>query len=418
MKLLILLMLAAAAACSKSQPPTTPTPTVVSIAISGNTGAGVVGQTMALTATATYSDGATANVTNQAAWDSSDTAVATVSATGILTFRASGTVDVRATFQNVAATTRVTVAPPAPTLSSIAVTGVAAAVAVGDTATLVATATYSDNSTAIVSGQVAWTSSNTGVATISGAGVVNFVGAGEVDLRAALSGITGQARVAVTANPVFRNLDGTVRDNVSNAPIEGVRVNVRGGPNDGRSTTTDAGGGYLFTGLQTSSFTLEFSTDKPYSPATRDVNFSDDTRIDVTLTPNVGQFYGQFTIALTVLQDTCQPPPNLSGFGTGTLVLTGQPNGTGVSARITERGVARTYTGGRMNIDGTFDGGLPAGTLFPGAVRLLALRPLHEVAATMQGKVSGNGITGTEFITYTVGCQPGATITIAISGSK
>src|SRR5687767_15307158 len=102
------------------------------------------------------------------------------------------------------------------------------------------------------------------------------------------------------------------------------------------------------------------------------------------------------------------PKPNFTGLGPGTLELAGQSNGTNLTVKITERDVSRTYTGGRMNVDGTFSGNLPPGTLFPGAIRLL-----HEISATMQGKVSGSSISGTEFMTYTNGCQAGAMISLA-----
>jgi hypothetical protein len=401
------------ASCSSSDTPVTPTVTLASIAVTGAAATAVVGQTAALNATATYSDGTTSNVTAQASWESTNTTVATVSPAGVAVYLAAGTVTFRATFQSVSGSTNVVVAAPAPTITSIAVTGLTTAAIVGESATLVATATYSNGSTAVVTTQAAWSSSNLSVATVSATGAVSFVGGGEADIRASLSGVTGSLRVTVSAQAEYRNLDGTAKDAVSNQSIENVLVVVRGGPNDGRSTRTDANGAYLFTGLLTGSFTVEFSTDQLYSPTSREVSLSGDSRLDVTLTPNVGVYYGAYTITLTVMQDTCQPPPNLSGFGSGTLVLTGQPNGTGVSAKITERGVSRTYTGGRMNVDGSFTGGLPAGTLFPGAVK-----PKHEIYSSMQGKVAGNSISGTESITYTVGCQPGATITIALSGNK
>jgi hypothetical protein len=400
------------AGCS-SKTPTTPTRTVSSVAVTGGGATAAVGQSATLVATATFSDNTTSVVTTQAAWVSSNTTVATVTAAGVVSFLEAGGVDIRATYSGATGSTHVEVSPPPPTLTAITVSGVGSSATVGSTGNLIATATYSNNSTAIVTSQVTWSTSNTAVATVTAAGVVTFIGAGDVDLRATLSGVTGSTRVTVSAQAAFKNLDGVVRDAVSDQPIEGVVVRIRGGADDGRSTQTNNAGFYSFSGLQTGSFTIEFSTDKAYASTSRDVTLSNDARVDVSLTPDVARYYGTFNISLTMTQSTCQPPPNLSGFGSGTLLLAGQANGTGFTAKITERDVSRTYTGGRMNVDGSFNGAVPPGTLFPGWIRLL-----HEISGTIQGKVTGTSVNGTESITYTVGCQPGATATILLNGNK
>lgn len=90
--------------------PTAPTaPTVTSVTISGNESTAAVGQTVALVATAIFSDGTTSNVTTQAAWESSNVAVATVSPTGSVNFVGAGEVDLRATLSGVSGSTHVSV---------------------------------------------------------------------------------------------------------------------------------------------------------------------------------------------------------------------------------------------------------------------------------------------------------------------
>jgi hypothetical protein len=74
------------------------TPTTVSVAVTGSA-VGTVGQTIALTARATLSDGSTPVVTGAAAWTTSDPAVATVGAsTGLVTLVSAGSVTITATY--------------------------------------------------------------------------------------------------------------------------------------------------------------------------------------------------------------------------------------------------------------------------------------------------------------------------------
>jgi hypothetical protein len=81
-----------------------------------------------------------------------------------------------------------------PTLSSIAVTPASpASLAVGSTQQFTATGTYSDDSTAAITSNVTWASSNTTIATISSAGLATGVAAGNTNITASLSGVTSPA---------------------------------------------------------------------------------------------------------------------------------------------------------------------------------------------------------------------------------
>ena len=80
---------------------------------------------------------------------------------------------------------------PALTLSSIAVTpNMPANLAVGFTTQFTATATYSNGSTADITPQVSWVSSDASVATISSAGIVTGIAVGNTNITATLSGKT------------------------------------------------------------------------------------------------------------------------------------------------------------------------------------------------------------------------------------
>jgi 6-phosphogluconolactonase (cycloisomerase 2 family) len=89
--------------------------------------------------------------------------------------------------------------PPAATLSSIAVTASSMTVAAGLTQQFAAMGTYSDSSKKDITSTVTWTSSATATATISSAGLATGVAAGTSTISAALSGVTGQATLTVTA---------------------------------------------------------------------------------------------------------------------------------------------------------------------------------------------------------------------------
>jgi hypothetical protein len=81
---------------------------VQSIAVTPETPATTVGDTVQLTATGTYPDAATADVTTAAAWASDDEAVATVAA-GLVTGVAAGTATITATYSGLADSVEATV---------------------------------------------------------------------------------------------------------------------------------------------------------------------------------------------------------------------------------------------------------------------------------------------------------------------
>ncbi|MDX7901633.1 Ig-like domain-containing protein, partial [Aeromonas media] len=69
----------------------------------------------------------------------------------------------------------------------------------GQTQQLTATATYSDNTTANVTGSVAWLSDDAATATITATGLLTGVEQGIAEVTASLDGITGNTiQVTVT----------------------------------------------------------------------------------------------------------------------------------------------------------------------------------------------------------------------------
>jgi len=136
----------------------------------------LVGDTLQLTETVAPSDASNKNVT----WTSDDEDVATVSSSGLVSAVAEGTATITVTTVDGGKTDSITITVnPAP----IAVTGVTIAeedqtILVGDTLQLNATVSPND----ATNKDVAWSSSDTGVATVSTTGLVTPVAAGSTTI--------------------------------------------------------------------------------------------------------------------------------------------------------------------------------------------------------------------------------------------
>ncbi len=87
-----------------------------------------------------------------------------------------------------------------PTLSSIAVTPGNPSIPKGTTQQFTATGTYSDGSTQNLTSTVAWSSSNTTVATINSTGLATAVGAGSTTIQASSGSISGSTTLTVTTS--------------------------------------------------------------------------------------------------------------------------------------------------------------------------------------------------------------------------
>lgn len=171
---------------------------VGSVAVLPSSASVVAGETVALSAT--VRDTAGRVVTDRiVSWTSSDTHVAVVSATGVVTGVAAGTALITATSEGKSGTSTITVVAPA--IASVTVAPSSDTVQVGDTVTL--TATVKDVIGAVVTDRpVAWSSSNTAVATVSATGVVTGRSTGTVVISATSGGRSGSATVTVVPVPV------------------------------------------------------------------------------------------------------------------------------------------------------------------------------------------------------------------------
>jgi uncharacterized protein YjdB len=167
-----------------------------SIAISGGSSL-AAGLSEQLAAQGNYTDSSTQTITSQVTWHSSDTTIATVSGSGMLTSLKAGTVTITATMSSVTGNANVTVTTAV--LASINVGMPSPSLASGGTEQLTATGVYSDNTTQSLTTQVAWSTSDSTVASVNSVGVLTAFKAGSVTVMATMSGISGTGTVVVNA---------------------------------------------------------------------------------------------------------------------------------------------------------------------------------------------------------------------------
>lgn len=173
--------------------------TLQSIAVTPANSSLGVGATQGMVAIGTFSDASTQNITSSVIWASGAPAVASVTAAGVVSAVTTGASTISAARGGITGSTTLTIT--AKTLQSIAVTPSAFSIAAGTGQQLVATGTYSDGSTQVITTSVAWTSANSGVASVgAGTGLVTGIAAGNgVAITARLGVVAGTGTASVTA---------------------------------------------------------------------------------------------------------------------------------------------------------------------------------------------------------------------------
>lgn len=162
------------------------------------------GLTQQLSATGTFTDGATRDLTAQVTWSAGDGGIASVSnadgSRGLVRGLNMGSTSVTATLGGVSASTTVTVTNAL--LASIGVTPASPSVPRGNSQQLTATGVYTDSTTADLTAQVTWSSSDASKATISNApgsqGRVQALAAGTTTITATLGTVSGGTTLTVT----------------------------------------------------------------------------------------------------------------------------------------------------------------------------------------------------------------------------
>ena len=178
---------------------------LMSIAVTPNNPSVALGVDTQFTATADYSDGSQVDVTDSVLWVSANTGVATISnanpTEGLAETLTTGSSVFTAALGGVTGFSALTVR--AATLVSIDGTPNAPAVVAGLTQQMIATGTYTDGSTQVITNSVVWSSTNAGVATVSNAGgsqgLATAVSMGMTTIRATSGAVMGSEVLTVSA---------------------------------------------------------------------------------------------------------------------------------------------------------------------------------------------------------------------------
>lgn len=174
--------------------------TLVGLDIAPGNPSVAAGTSQALTATAVYSDKSSQDVTAEVAWSTDDPTHVAIAADGTITGVAVGSATVHATAAGITGAALVTVTPA--TLVGLDIAPHALQIAKGHRHQLAAIGVFTDQSTADVTAQVAWTSSNAGVAIVSNdaatRGLVATLAQGDATVTASLAGHAATAAITVT----------------------------------------------------------------------------------------------------------------------------------------------------------------------------------------------------------------------------
>ncbi|MGB9446067.1 MAG: Ig-like domain-containing protein [Candidatus Acidiferrum sp.] len=177
-----------------------PPPVLLSITVGPPTISLAAGYTQQYTATGNYSDGSTGNLTASVTWASTSPAFASITSAGLASALTVGTTTISATSGTVVGSTTLTVTPPV--LLSIAVTPPSVSLGLYATQQYVATGTYSDNSTQVITNTVTWTSGNTSLVSISATGLASVLATSSSAISI-IASQTNSAGTLITSPPAW-----------------------------------------------------------------------------------------------------------------------------------------------------------------------------------------------------------------------
>jgi trimeric autotransporter adhesin len=212
--------------CTDSATLTVRDPAVTGLSVTPLTASIRVNGTQTFAANLIYEDGTSTAVTTGVSWTSSDGKIASITTAGgrggpgqggVATGIGAGTAKISATYGDYTAAASLTVTVAAP--SALVVTPATTTATVGTSQAFVATLVYDDGTTANVSAQATWTSSNASVATIgsggtggpgggtipgggNNGGTATALAIGSTTIGASYDGFSGSATLTVTDPPL------------------------------------------------------------------------------------------------------------------------------------------------------------------------------------------------------------------------
>jgi trimeric autotransporter adhesin len=180
-----------------------------------------LGESQALSATGSYSDGTSKILTQSVRWHSSGPTTAGVSPAGIVATKALGTTTINATLGSMSGTAGVTVTPAV--IVSLTITPATYSMIIGNSNQFQAIANYSDGTTQNMTSTVGWSAATPMILNVTNAGLVTGaqVGAGTLLARTSTGSFTASASVMIAplmmvsyfdrANAASSGYDGTIR---------------------------------------------------------------------------------------------------------------------------------------------------------------------------------------------------------------
>lgn len=176
--------------------------TVTGVTLSTGSVMGGIGSQSSITATAQTSS-FSFDVTSSAAWSSSNATVATVNSSGVIQYVSAGSAVITATYAGFSATVNVTVQAKSLISLALTISGGGSSVPMNGMKNVIATGTYSDASTEVLTNTAVWSSSNNSVLTVSNTlptiGKVTGLAGGTSTLTATIGSVSGTLLVTVNA---------------------------------------------------------------------------------------------------------------------------------------------------------------------------------------------------------------------------
>jgi uncharacterized protein YjdB len=174
--------------------------TIVSVSVTPSGRTIATGTRLTFTATGVFSDHTRQVITRDSTWASDNPAVATVGAGGGATAIGPGTANISATFIGVSGSSPLNVSSA--TLTSISVTPASAVLAPTTSVNCVATGTFSDGSTQVITNIVTWMSSGPDVAVVNAIGNVTAQSPGNATITAQLGTLSASSAIVVDGSPL------------------------------------------------------------------------------------------------------------------------------------------------------------------------------------------------------------------------